>query len=49
MTEPAPVGAPLRWLLDGLDVAVFGCDPAGVVGVANDAARAWLPGLAVPD
>jgi serine phosphatase RsbU (regulator of sigma subunit) len=34
-------------LLDGLDVAVFGCDPAGVVGVANAAARAWLPGLEI--
>jgi serine phosphatase RsbU (regulator of sigma subunit) len=34
-------------LLDGLDVAVFGCDPTGVVGVANAAARSWLPGLAI--
>ncbi len=45
MTEPAPAVAPPQRLLDGLDVAVFACDGAGVVGVANTAARSLLPGL----
>src|SRR4051794_27447661 len=47
MTEPAPVVAPLQRLVDGLDVAVFACDPAGVVGAANAAARSVLPGVAI--
>jgi hypothetical protein len=46
MTEPVPAVAPLLRLLDGLDVAVFACDAAGVVGAANAAARSVLPGLA---
>jgi len=47
MTEPASAVTPLQRLLDGLDVAVFACDVAGVVGAANAVARSVLPGLVI--